>query len=375
MLRLFTKQPDGTIVRSDPVDVGDVPETGWRWLDVTDPTPEEIVAIGTAIGLYPVNIEDVLEPTQHPKVDVHEHYVFAAVHALAFRDERVTSQELDVVLLDDLLVTFHRTELPAMEWVIGQAAESPVMADGGVDRMFGRLAEAVVRRYLPLVQELDERIDELEERAVLAAPGVVEEVLVLRRDAIVLRRVLTPTSEVAATIADCDHPSIGAEARRRFSDVTDHATRAADGVDTARVLLGSVLDTHRSTVAERTNEAMQTLTVFAAILLPLSLIAGIYGMNFARMPELDWEWAYFATLGLMAAIGLTLWVHFARRGLIGRPRLRRLPGTVMRGLGQGVRGVAEVGIAPIRMISEIVRGRSPNTRTDTYNADKQGGSA
>ena len=374
MLRLFTKGDDGTLLRSEPTGLDEVPAAGWRWLDVSAPDVEQIVAIGTAFGIHPVNIEDVVEPTLHPKLDVHEDYVFVVLHALAFRGERIASHELDAVVLEDLLITFHRDEIPALEWVIEQAGESAVMAAGGADRMLGRVCEAVARRYLPLLEELEERIDDLEERAMAADPSVVQEVLVLRRDAVTLRKVLAPMRDTAHTLARIEHPLVTGHAKRRFGDVSDHTTRAADSVDAARVLLGSVLDTHRSTVAERTNAAMQTLTVFAAILLPLSLIAGIYGMNFSRMPELEWRWAYFAVLGVMAAVALGLWIHFSRRGLISRPRLRRIPARVVRGLGHGMRGVAGLGIAPVRIVLESFRGRPPNeSPPDPYNGPRQRG--
>jgi len=111
----------------------------------------------------------------------------------------------------------------------------------------------------------------------------------------------------------------------------------AAAVQAAPVLLASVLETYRGTVAERANEVMKVLTVFAAIVLPLSLIAGVYGMNFSHMPELLWRWGYLGVMILMLIVGVSLWVYFARRGFVGGPRLGAVPGVVGRGLVEFVK--------------------------------------
>ena len=189
----------------------------------------------------------------------------------------------------------------------------------------------------------------------MADPSVVSEVLALRRDAVTLRRVLAPQRDAAAEISRADHRVITDRARRRFADVVDTAATAADSLDSARLMLGSILETYRGAVAERTNEATQTLTVFAAILLPLSLITGVYGMNFDRMPELAWRWGYYGVLGAMAVLAVGLWLYFARRGFVGSPRLRRVPVALARGLGRGARNVAGLATAPVNLVAKGFR--------------------
>jgi magnesium transporter len=362
VLRLFTKAPSGTIVEQVLAASADLPETGWRWLDVDATSLDEVFAISRRLGLDALVVEDLVEATLSPKVDDHDDFLFVVLHELGIADHRIATHELDALLFPDLLVTFHSEELPALEWVIAEAAGMAQMADGGTDRMLARVADAVVRRYLPVVEEMEERVEDLEERAILADPSVVSEVLALRRDAVTLRRVLAPQRDAAAEISRSDHPVVTDRARRRFADVFDTTAQATDLLDSARLMLGSILETYRSTVAERTNEAMQTLTVFAAILLPLSLVAGIYGMNFAHMPELSWRWAYAAVLGAMAVLAVALWVYFARRGFVGEPRLRRVPVALVRGVGRGARGVAGLATAPVHL---VIRGFRPGGHSET----------
>jgi magnesium transporter len=163
-------------------------------------------------------------------------------------------------------------------------------------------------------------------------PGVVGLVQALRRDSIVLRRALAPQRDMVRSLAHEGMPGIDERARRRLDSVYDDCFRVVESLDMARALLASVLETYRSTVAERTNEVMKVLTVFAAIILPLSLVAGIYGMNFTNMPELDWPPAYFVVLAAMLAFAIGLWFYFSKRGFIGGPRLPRVDRVVGRGL-------------------------------------------
>jgi magnesium transporter len=168
----------------------------------------------------------------------------------------------------------------------------------------------------------------------------------------VLRRVLGPQRDVLRQLAWSNSPVIGESARRSFSDVYDHHFRLVESLDAGRALLAAVLDTYRGAVAERTNEVMKVLTVFSAILLPLGLIAGLWGMNFSEIPASGWRWGFVALLGLMAVLATGLWVSFARRGFVGQPKLRDLPKSV--GLG-----LIHIGAAPLRIVTGFLDPRRP----------------
>lgn len=349
MQRLFHKaDPAGPLVERPADELAAArSEGGWVWLDTIGAGPGTVAEVGTAFAFDPVALEDVLEEVHFPKVDDYGDYLFIVLHGLAARGERLSTSELDAFVGPDFLVTFHDTDQPGLTWLIDNALRNPVFSEGGPDRLIARLAETGGRRYLPLLDSLDDRIEELEEAAVLADPQVIPHVQALRRDVILLRRILGPQREVLFSLSREGMPHVGAAARRRFADVYDHHYRLVESLDAARSLLGSVLETYRGSVAERLNEILKVLTVFTAILLPLSLIAGIYGMNFDYMPELRWRWAYFAVLGVMALLAVGLWGYFARRGFIGGPRLRQLP----KALGLGLVSLAT---APIRTVGWLL---------------------
>jgi magnesium transporter len=218
--------------------------------------------------------------------------------------------------------------------------------------MLARVAEMLVRPFLPLVGALEDRLEELEEMALRSQPRVVTEVQALRRDTARLRRFVAPQREVVlAMMREEATPLVGRRARQRFSDVYELVYRTVESLDSDRLLLAAVLDTYRSAVADETNRVIKVLTIFSATLLPLTLIAGIYGMNFEHMPELEWRFGYAWALGLMAAVASGLWVWFARKGFIGGPRLRDLP----RAVGMGLLHAATLPAKGVRRLNQRSR--------------------
>jgi len=173
------------------------------------------------------------------------------------------------------------------------------LGESGPDGAFARLAEAGARRFQPLIEAWKSECSTWKARAVAGDHTVIGEVQALRRDALMLRKIVGPLRDTFMRLGSEQLAGIGERARLRCQSVRDHYFRIAESLDTAQAVLGAVLETYRSTVAERTNEVMKVLTVFTAILLPLSLVAGIYGMNFAHMPELRWRLGYLWALGGM----------------------------------------------------------------------------
>ncbi len=319
---------------------------GWFWLDLGGGDVAEIVALCERLGFDRLATEDVIDEAHFPKVEDFGEYLFVVLHGLGRGDDRLVTVELDAFVGPDFLVTFHQDPVPALAWLAEQAQSRPAFAEGGPDLMLSRLAEGQARRYLPIIQALDDQVDEIEVRAVEGDPAVVGEVQALLRDASRLRRIVGPQREVLLTLSHEYSPVVSEHAQRRFGDVYDHHFRLVESLDVAKGMLAALLDTYRSTVAERMNAVMKVLTVYAAILLPLSLLAGIYGMNFANMPEREWRWGYFALLGVMAAVAIGQWIYFIRRGFIGRFRPGRIPVAVGKGL-------VHVAAVPIRSVMGV----------------------
>ena len=292
-------------------------------------------------------LADILETTEYPKLHEYDGALFAISHSPAMTEHRFTTNELDIYLTDRFLMTLHRQEIPGVEWT----TQRDLKAYGSPGELLTDVLAAGAHRYLTLIDALGLQIEELEALAIAGEPEVLGAVQALRRDAITLRSLLAPERDMVRALSRAELDLAGS-VRRDLESVHDDYFRIVESLDTARALLGAVLDTYRSTVAERTNEVMKVLTVFSAIFLPLTLLAGIYGMNFATMPELSWRWGYAALVALMAVIGIGLWVYFSWRGFIGGPKIWRVDRVIGRGLG----GLVHLTTAPIRGVYGLIGG-------------------
>ncbi len=349
-VRAFHKPAEGAALRAiDPDGLADLPADGWIWIDYVAPDEAAILALGQRYGFDRLALEDALEDGSAPRLTDFGDYLFVILRGLDPAGGTPASHELDAFVGTRYLITLHPYSIPALEAFVAAGGETPAASEGGPDRMLARLSEALVRPYLPLLEVLDDRVDDLEDLAIRSDPGVVTEVQALRRDIVRLRRELAAQREVLFRLSREDVSTlIDPRARLRFLDAFEQLDRVTQSLEGTRLILGSVLDTYRSAVAEDTNQVMKVLTIFSAILLPLTLIAGIYGMNFDRMPELRLAWGYYAALGLMLVTATGLWLYFARRGFVGRPRLRDVPKAV--GLG-----IYQFATAPVRNLGALVR--------------------
>jgi len=347
VIRLFHKpKPDQVLVQRDVAELGSI-EDGWIWVDISQEALSTAVSWCKRFGFHELAIEDVVEPTKFPKVDDYGGYLFAVLHALSARDHRIDTVELHAFVGERYLLTVSHDPVPAVDWAVERGLATPAESEGGPDRMLARIAEGQSRRYLPVIDELEVRLDDLEERSIQGDPSVLPEILALRRDVAALRRVVGPQREVLSTLRTHSSGLISDRARLRFADVHDHYGSLVESLDAARTVLQAVLEAYRSTQAERANEAMKVLTVFAAILLPLSLIAGIFGMNFIEMPWLRSSQGFWVVLSVMGVITIGEWIYFARRGFVGRFALGRLP----RRVGSGL---AHLATAPVRAVGDLV---------------------
>ncbi|MDH3260326.1 MAG: magnesium/cobalt transporter CorA [Acidimicrobiia bacterium] len=348
MLRLMTVL-NGMPHFSEPsiLDLEDqVRGADWFWLDVDSVDYEPVEEIGRLFALNRIGLDDVHAVTEFPKADNYDDHVFFSSHSPAIADDRVTTAELDGFLSDGYLITFHRTPIPGVEWTYERLLQADAFSALRPDMLLAGILEAAIRRSLQLVDGLETQIGDLESRSVVGDPSVVGLVQAFRRDAIILRRVLAPERDMVRSLMHEGMPGVDERTRRRLDSVYDDCYRVVESLDMARALLASVLETYRGAVAERTNEVMKVLTVFTVIILPLSLLAGIYGMNFSNMPELQWPWAYFALLAVMLTVVLGLWVYFSKRGFIGGPRLPR----VDRVVGRGLAGLFHLTTTPVREV-------------------------
>lgn len=345
MKRLFHKQEaDQPLVEIDSalLDAA-VDRGGLVWLDLEGEEPDEVRRIGSRLGLDAKSVEKTVDGKTMPMFDEHPTHLFVVLAGPATSQSgRLDTVELDLFFGVNILVTIHETTLPSIEYLISDLSITSETATP--TELTGLISHIGGRRFLPLVEELESRIDDLEEAALRAEPKTLPDVHALRRDVVLLQRLVGRQRIVFGELAVSLHPALDAQSRRDFETFQEQYQRLTENLEGARALLNSVVETYRGAVADQTNEIVRILTVFSAIMLPLSLIAGMWGMNFVRVPGGADRWGFYIMAGVMALVGVTFWIYFARRGFVGAPRLRDLPKSV--GLG-----IVQVGVTPIKLVS------------------------
>ena len=220
--------------------------------------------------------------------------------------------ELEIFLGANYVVTLHRTEVPVIataeaRWLSHRGEET----SEGANFLAYMLIDGVVDSYFPLLDVFSDRLEELEESLFSSPdPGIVLEVFRLKKDILQLRRLVTPLRDVFLVLLRGPGSLFGPRTHVYFQDILDHLLRISDAIDTHRDLVGSAVDVYMSAVSNRTNDTMKKLTVLSTVLMSMALIAGIYGMNFRHMPELDWSYGYPLAVGSMVAVAVVLTALF-----------------------------------------------------------------
>jgi len=295
-----------------------VPPGGSVWVDLQDfdPFHQELLE---SWGYHPLAIEDTFTLQHQPKVEEYDGHLFVIVRGIDFNPKQDDGETLGTLkmaafLSAGRLVTVHRAPLRSVEAVRRRIEESHRALPGGAAQALWSVCDEMMDLYFPVVDEIGAEIEQLE-ASVVSAPEQrhLERVLALRRKLSTLRRAMLPHRQVFSHLGSSRSGYYDDVAALNFRDTLDNVLRLADAIDQQRDLLVNVKDTYLSVMSQRTNEIMRVLTVFSAVVLPLSLIAGVYGMNFDNMPELHSPWGYFGVLGLMGALAISMILWFRRR--------------------------------------------------------------
>jgi magnesium transporter len=286
------------------------------WADVSDPTSQDFAELAEEFGFHPLSIEDCRNEHQRPKVEEYPGYYFIVLYEaeLAGPNDRLELRELNIFLGANYLVTVHSRPIRAIGTATRLWHEWTDRAEQGAGLLAYLLMDAIVDDYLPLLDILSDGMDDLEDQIFGEfRPESIEDIFRIKKQLLYLRRSITPLRDVFNTMLRREQPIFAREIYVYFQDVFDHLIRVADTIDTMRDMLGSTMDAYLSVQGNRMNIIMKRLTSIATILMSVTLIAGIYGMNFGQMPELGWKYGYVFALTWMLVIGLILYFYFKRR--------------------------------------------------------------
>jgi magnesium transporter len=287
------------------------------WIDLVAET-EAGEKLLQKLGFHPLAIEDTFTLHHQPRVEEYADHLFVIVRGIDFNTDKAVDElqtlKLAAFLRSNLLITYHRAELRSVRLVRSRVEESGRALPGGVVQLLWSICDEMIDLYFPIVDEIGGRIESLEQDVLNNAERAhLQSILDLRRKLGVLRRTMLPHRAVFNHLANSRDPLFDATASLNFRDTLENVLRLTDAVDQQRDQLLNVKDTYLSVISQRTNEIMKVLTLFSAIMLPLTFIAGVYGMNFENMPELSSRHGYFAVLGAMGAVATAMVIWFRRR--------------------------------------------------------------
>ena len=289
------------------------------WIDVDGVHDTgAIQAVGDAVGIHPLTLEDIANTSQRPKIEDYRDYLYVAVRMLAPGDGEFRSEQVSLVLGRGYVVSFQEQPGDVFERIRERLrAGAGRLRSAGPDYLFYALLDAIVDGYFSVIEVFGERIEVVEEE-VVADPdrGTLQAIYALKRSLIALRRSVWPLREAVAQLERGESPLIGEQTLVYFRDVYDHTIEVAETVETYRDTMSGTLDVYLSSQSSRMNEIMKVLTVIATIFIPLTFIAGLYGMNFAYMPELRHPWGYPAALASMAIVAGVMLLYFKKKGWI-----------------------------------------------------------
>jgi magnesium transporter len=298
-------------------------EDGVTWVDVQGLGDEPMIrAIGAAFDLHPVALENAVNVPQRAKTELYEqHQLVIARTPVIGDDDLVRAPQVCFIIGKRYLLTFQERYFGFFDPVRERIrAGIGAIREDGPDYLAYAMIDAMVDRYYPVAQGLSDQLEELEDIVVENPhPEVLARVHALRRQLVVLRRVGWPQREAISAMLRERTPFFGDDAKVFLRDTYDHIAQIVELIDSAREMASDLAEAFLSNVSHRTNEIMKVLTLMASIFIPLTFLAGIYGMNFQNMPELATRNGYFVALSVMVVLAVGMTVYFKRRGWIGTP--------------------------------------------------------
>jgi magnesium transporter len=293
------------------------------WVNLSAPTgPDDVAVLRDVFKFHALAIEDCFETRTDPKVEEFEGHIYVITHGLLAGSsaQSVKPVELDFFVGPRFVVTHHSQPSRSIADVTQLVLKSGLPLRRGPVTVMHAIVDRQVDGLEELLEDVEEHIEELEAEVFeRPANARIATLLNLKRSILKLRRWMSKQREVLLRLGRREFAAISAGDALLFRDVYDHHVRISDLLESFREMLTSIQEAYLNVTSNRLNEIMKVLTVFTVVLMPMTVVAGIYGMNFDHMPELRWRWGYPMSLALMAGIAGGVLVYFWRKGWIGKP--------------------------------------------------------
>ncbi|MDW2878616.1 MULTISPECIES: magnesium/cobalt transporter CorA [Bacillaceae] len=285
----------------------------WYWADFSNPSDAEIELLRKPLNFHPLAIEDCIHVLQRPKLDYYEDYAFFVTHSV--NPDTIDREEVNFFLGKNYVITFHHHPSTEIEDVRERLRLSNSPDKWEPLLVLYHILDKIVDNYFPLVYQLEDTLNDIDENSKdRPMELLLEDLFDARHDLLALRHTVAPMRDLIYRMLNSQRLAGFQEKIKYFSDIHDHLLKLAEMIEENRELTTDIRDSYLSLNAHQTNRVMKVLTVITTIFMPLTFIAGIYGMNFEHMPELEWDSGYFATLLVMLTIGLAMFAWFKKKG-------------------------------------------------------------
>ena len=288
------------------------------WINIDNIHQVEIMEkIGAHFGIHPLVLEDIMNPAQRPKIEDFENYIYVIAKMIYFDNKKndIEAEQLSIILGPNFVISFQEKEGDIFNPIRDRIRK----ARGRIrkmktDYLAYALLDTIVDHYFIVLEKLGEKIEGMEEELVTKpTPETLQSIHTLKRELIFLRKSIWPLREVVKSLESGESVFVLESTGIYLRDVYDHTIQVVDTVETFRDMVSGILDVYLSSVSNRMNEVMKVLTIIATIFIPLTFLAGIYGMNFKHMPELELPWGYPGLLVVMIAVGLAMVAYFRNK--------------------------------------------------------------
>jgi magnesium transporter len=314
---IFFNENDFSIDRNIRVSATDKGERiGITWLKASGLHEVDIIrTIGKRLNISQLLLEDILNTGHRPKLEEDQDYLFLTMRWFYLKQDEINAEQISFLLGSNYLVSFQETDTPIFEPILSRLENGTgKIRQKGADYLLYNLVDAVVDNYFAILENLGDQLEDLEQQIFeKPARDLVEKNQLIRKNILALRKALIPTQEAINALIKTKPDLIDKNTFRYFADILDHVVQSIDYLDTYRDISTEIKESYLSNITYRMNQVIKLLTIITTIFIPLTFIAGIYGMNFRYMPELEWKYGYFIILGIMLLILIGMLIYFRRR--------------------------------------------------------------
>ena len=287
------------------------------WINLEGIDPSVIQSLNEHFQIHPLVSEDIVHTGQRPKLEVYDRYVFIVLKMIYFQNgtDEIVDEQVSLILGPGYVISFQEKEGDVFDPIRTRLREAKGRIRGqGADYLAYSLLDSIVDNYFLILEKRGEEMEDLEDDILdESGPEIRHDIHQFKKEMIYLRKQVWPLREVISGMQRNESPLIATSTLIYLRDVYDHTIQVIDTIESFRDMITGMHDIYLSSISNRMNEIMKVLTMFAAIFIPLTFLAGIYGMNFEYMPELHWRWGYFGILGLMACVAASMIVYFKRK--------------------------------------------------------------